>query len=245
MWPWADCVSRRPSPFWQTIWAPTGATGTLGCGRRPASATSACVTELGRPSGKADSGILIVAGDKIPDARTSHGAARDCWARLASVCAATRRLRVSFVPAEGCVDPVALRDARLRMGLTQHELARLIDVAGGERISRWELGSSAPRPEMLLRLAQALNVDAADLLTAGAPSDLRRLRTSAGLSARTLADRAHMSVPTYIRWESGHTKRIPDRQALKPLAKALNVTVEDVESSIAISIATANIEQVD
>ena len=42
------------------------------------------------------------------------------------------------------------------MGLTQHELARLIDVAGGERISRWELGSSAPRPEMLLRLAQAL-----------------------------------------------------------------------------------------
>ena len=43
--------------------------------------------------------------------------------------------------AESGVDPVALRDARLRMGLTQHELARLI-VAGGERISRWELGSS-------------------------------------------------------------------------------------------------------
>ena len=57
---------------------------------------------------------------------------------------------------ESVVDPAALRDARVRMGLTQHELARLIDVAGGERISRWELGSSAPRPEMLLRLAQAL-----------------------------------------------------------------------------------------
>ena len=68
------------------------------------------------------------------------------------------------------------------MGLTQHELARLIDVAGGERISRWELGSSAPRPEMLHRLAEVLKVDAADLLEAGRPADLRRLRTSAGLS---------------------------------------------------------------
>ncbi len=135
--------------------------------------------------------------------------------------------------AESGVDPMALRDARLRMGLTQHELARLIDVAGGERISRWELGSSAPRPEMLHRLAQALNVGVADLLDAGGPADLRRLRTSAGLSARTLAARAHMSAPTYIRWESGGTKRRPARPALKPLAKALDVTVEDVEAAIA------------
>ena len=144
---------------------------------------------------------------------------------------------------ESSVDPVALRDARLRMGLTQHELARLIDVAGGERISRWELGSSAPRPEILQRLAQALNVGAADLLETGGPADLRRLRTSAGLSARNLAARAHISAPTYIRWESGRTKRLPARQVLKPLAKALNVTVEDVES--AIVNARANATQAD
>jgi transcriptional regulator with XRE-family HTH domain len=146
--------------------------------------------------------------------------------------AAPRRLRVSFVRVESSVDPVALRDARLRMGLTQHELARLIDVAGGERISRWELGSSTPRPEMLQRLAQALNVGVAELLEAGGPVDLRRLRASAGLSARALAARAHISVPTYVRWESGRTKRLPGSQVLKPLAKALNVTVEDVESAI-------------
>lgn len=155
----------------------------------------------------------------------------------------TRSLSVSCVRVESRVDPVALRDARIRMDLTQHELARLIDVAGGERISRWELGSSAPRPEMLRRLAQALNVGVADLLDAGGPADLRRLRTSAGLSASTLAARAHMSAPTYIRWESGRTKRLPARQALKQLAKALNVTVEDVESAIAT--ARANITQVD
>jgi transcriptional regulator with XRE-family HTH domain len=147
------------------------------------------------------------------------------------------------VRVESGVDTVALREARVRMGLTQHELARLINVAGGERISRWELGSSTPRPEILHRLAQALNVDAADLLDAGVPADLRRLRTSAGFSARTLATRAHMSVPTYVRWESGRTKRLPARQALKPLAKALNVTVEDVES--AIVIARANASQAD
>ena len=147
---------------------------------------------------------------------------------------------MSFVRAESGVDPVALRDARLRMGLTQHELARLIDVAGGERISRWELGSSAPRAELLHRLAEALRVGVADLLDAGGPADLRRLRTTAGLSARTVADRAHMSVPTYIRWECGGTKRLPARQALKPLAKALNVTVEDVESAIATAIANAS-----
>ncbi|HEY5182482.1 MAG TPA: helix-turn-helix transcriptional regulator [Dermatophilaceae bacterium] len=144
---------------------------------------------------------------------------------------------------ESGVNPAALRDARVRMGLTQHELARLIDVAGGERISRWELGSSAPRPEILLRLALVLDVDAADLLEAGGPADLRRLRTSAGLSARTLAARAHMSVPTYVRWEFGRTKRLPARQALKPLARALNVTVEDVES--AIVTARANARQAD
>ena len=150
---------------------------------------------------------------------------------------------MSIVGVDAGVDPVALRDARIRMGLTQHELARLIDVAGGERISRWELGSSAPRPEILHRLALALNVGAADLLETGGPADLRRLRTSAGLSARTLAARVHMSVPTYVRWESGRTKRLPARQALKLLAKALNVTVEDVES--AIVTARANASQAD
>ena len=87
---------------------------------------------------------------------------------------------------------------------------------------------------MLHRLAKVLNVGAADLLEpGGGPADLRRLRTSAGLSARTLAARAHMSAPTYIRWESGGGKRLPARQALKPLAEALNVTVQDVESAIA------------
>lgn len=39
---------------------------------------------------------------------------------------------MSFVSAESVVDPVALRDARIRMGLTQHELARLIGLYAAE-----------------------------------------------------------------------------------------------------------------
>jgi len=50
---------------------------------------------------------------------------------------------VSFVRVESGVDPVAHRDARFRMGLTQHQLARLINAAGGERISRWDRGEEA------------------------------------------------------------------------------------------------------
>ncbi len=38
------------------------------------------------------------------------------------------------------IDPSELRAARESAGLTQHELARLVGAAGGERVSRWELG---------------------------------------------------------------------------------------------------------
>ena len=191
------------------------------------------------PNGQSCCGHLAGPSAKPPKARSSESRCFRVLSRLAPVRTALRRHRVSFVRVESNVDSAALRDARRRMGLTQHELARIIDVAGGERISRWELGSSAPRPEILRRLALALNIGVADLLEAGSPADLRRLRTAAGLSARTLAARTHISVPTYVRWESGRTKRLPARQALKPLAKVLNVTVEDVESAIVTARANA------
>ena len=74
------------------------------------------------------------------------------------------------------VAPAALRAARERAGLTQHQLARLVGVAGGERVSRWELGTSEPRPEILVRLAKVLDVEAMDLLDVEAGVNLRALR---------------------------------------------------------------------
>lgn len=131
------------------------------------------------------------------------------------------------------VDPRALRAARLAAGLTQHQLARVIGVAGGERISRWELGTSAPRPRMLQRLAEALGVGADSLLT---PTDdlpdLRRLRATTGLSARELAERAYMAQPTLVRWESGRFTNIPSTAALEPLAAALGLSVDDVRRGL-------------
>jgi transcriptional regulator with XRE-family HTH domain len=132
------------------------------------------------------------------------------------------------------VSPEALRAAREKAGLTQHELARLVGVAGGERVSRWERGSSAPRPDVLHRVAAVLGIGPRDLLTplVGSP-DVRRLRTLAGLSLEALAARAHTSVSTVNRWEAGRIERIPDRVTLDPVAAALRVTIENVELALA------------
>jgi transcriptional regulator with XRE-family HTH domain len=135
--------------------------------------------------------------------------------------------------AEPLVDPKALRGARERAELTQHELARLIGVAGGERVSRWERGASAPRPEVLRRIAAILDVAPRDLLTpvVGDP-DLRRLRVLAGLSARDVAERTHISIATYARWESGHIDRMPAMAALETLAEVLGVSPGEVASAL-------------
>lgn len=132
------------------------------------------------------------------------------------------------------VDPRAIRLARERSGLTQHELARLVGVAGGERVSRWERGASAPRAEVLHRIATVLNVRSTDLLTpVRGRADLRRLRVMAGLSARQVAERTHISVPTYARWESGHIDRTPPTVTLEALAEVLGVSVADVTAGLA------------
>lgn len=127
------------------------------------------------------------------------------------------------------LDPAALRAARLRAGLTQHQMARLIGVAGGERVSRWELGTSAPRPEVLRRVSSVLDVGLSELLeSADDVPDLRGLRRRAGLSLGELALRVHVSKATLSRWESGHVLRSPDKTALMLLAESFGVLVDEV-----------------
>jgi transcriptional regulator with XRE-family HTH domain len=101
----------------------------------------------------------------------------------------------------------------------------MVGVAGGERVSRWELGTSEPRPEVLLRLARVLGVPPADLLEVpGEVPDLRALRFAAGLPADRAAARAHVSKATYLRWETGHWKRPLSEKNVQGLARALKVS---------------------
>lgn len=130
-----------------------------------------------------------------------------------------------------CVDSTELRAARERLGLTQHQLARLVGVAGGERISRWELGLDEPRPDLLVRLARVLGLSPADLLI-GADHDLRRLRYCAGLSSAELAAAIHVSTRSYARWESGSWVRPPSVENLRALARMLDVPVAAVREAL-------------
>jgi transcriptional regulator with XRE-family HTH domain len=127
------------------------------------------------------------------------------------------------------IDPSVLRAAREKAGLTQHELARLVGAAGGERISRWELGASVPRPDFLVKLARALDIPTLRLIhMEGEVPDLRALRLKAGLTVPELAAAVNVAVPTYYAWEQGRWTRLPAARQLERLARGLQDTVEVV-----------------
>lgn len=133
-----------------------------------------------------------------------------------------------------CVDATALRAAREKLGMTQAQLARLVGVAGGERVSRWELGLDEPRPHLLVQLARALNSPPADLLD-GARRDLRGLRYCAGLSSTDLAAAVHVSTRSYGRWESGSWVLPPSAENLRALAQTLDVPIDAVREALGLS----------
>ena len=127
------------------------------------------------------------------------------------------------------IDPSVLRAAREKAGLTQHELARLVGAAGGERISRWELGASIPRPDFLVKLARALDIPTLRLIhMEGEVPDLRALRLKAGLTVPELAAAVNVAVPTYYAWEQGRWTRLPAATQRDSLARALADTIDVV-----------------
>ena len=130
------------------------------------------------------------------------------------------------------VDPSELRAARERAGLTQHELARLIGAAGGERVSRWELGASDPRPDFIVRLARALDIPPLRLIHLdGDIPDLRALRLKAGLSVPELAARTNMAVKTYYSWEVGRWTRLPPAATIEALGQVFDEPADVVAAA--------------
>lgn len=105
-------------------------------------------------------------------------------------------------------------------------------AAGGERVSRWELGTSVPRPDFLVKLARALGIQPMILIQLeGEIPDLRALRLKAGLTVPDLIGRANLSVPTYYSWEQGRWTRLPGAATLEALSKVLGEPVDVVAAA--------------
>jgi len=132
------------------------------------------------------------------------------------------------------IDGAALRAARERAGLTQHQLAHEVGVVGGERVSMWERGEARPRsPQLLHAVARAVQVPVtALLLTPEAGASLRWLRFAAGLSVDEVAHAAHVSVASLKRWEAQGCRRLPSPATLDAVAAALGVASAEVESAL-------------
>lgn len=79
-----------------------------------------------------------------------------------------------------------LKAYRSRKGLSQEELARRLHVVR-QTVSRWEKGTSVPDAELLIRLAEELDVSVGELL--GAPSGAADAQDGAEGDIRVIAER--------------------------------------------------------
>ena len=127
----------------------------------------------------------------------------------------------------------AILTARTNRRMTQHQLARVLGIAGGERVSEWERGVAEPRARLVPRIAEALEVPPIDLLVLPAGVDLRALRLMAGRSAPEVATSLNVSVHTYLRWEAGERLPLSDERILITLSRQLGIPLRDVLDALA------------
>lgn len=131
------------------------------------------------------------------------------------------------------VNPDAIRHARENAGLTQHQLAREVGIAGGERVSKWELGTATPRLEVLAKVARVVESDLQALLAPGFQLvGVVRLRAAQLLSVSEAARRCHVSVATYERWEKGSTVHGPTGASLAVFAQVMQVSEAKAEAAL-------------
>lgn len=127
----------------------------------------------------------------------------------------------------------AILTARTKKRLTQHQLARAVGIAGGERVSEWERGVAEPRARLVPIIAEALGVSSVELLVLPAGVDLRALRLMAGRSAPEVARSVNVSVHTYLRWEAGERLPLSDRRILIALSRQLGIPLRDLLDALA------------
>jgi len=126
----------------------------------------------------------------------------------------------------------ALHRARSARGLTQSQLARIIDVSGGERVSECERGVRAPAVRLIPAVAAALGVTALEFCAMPNGVDLKALRLASGKTSTEIAEQTQVSSATYLRWESGRSRATPDPAVRRSLAKALGIRLPGLEAAL-------------
>lgn len=128
-----------------------------------------------------------------------------------------------------------LREARIRAGLSQGELAEKIGVAQGT-VSNWEREKGKPSGEQQKQLQMILGSGSPESGIADASplaAWLTKARSSKGWSVPELAHEAGLTPPAVYRIESGVTRNLREETRAK-LEKALDVKLpEDTAAEVA------------
>jgi transcriptional regulator with XRE-family HTH domain len=153
-------------------------------------------------------------------------------------------------------DPTRLRTARTRAGLSQrdlaekllltdatpapgqpvHQLARAIETLRTQ-VHYYETGQRIPRPDMLHRLATALDLDPLALLDPRTPATLAVLRARRGLRQADVAEHLTCGRAYYGRIEAGTAPLTAgDRERLATLLGISPTDVDQAASVDAVSI---------
>jgi len=135
-------------------------------------------------------------------------------------------------------DGTRLREQRRKMGMTQRQVAREVDVSESV-VAHWERGAQRPTVERVAALARVLGVAPTDLTTGGAggPRSLIQLRLNAGLKQDRLAAQAGLTRTKYSSLERGEVARLSREDAAR-LAKVLGVDPDLVRTAHAAARAS-------
>ncbi len=134
-------------------------------------------------------------------------------------------------------DGARMRDRRLKVGLTQRQVAREVDVSESV-VAHWERGAQLPTVERVAALARLLGVAVTDLTTGGdddaGSRSLLQLRMGAGLKQDRLAAQAGLTRTKYSSLERGEVATLSPADAAR-LARVLGVAVDAVRTAHAVA----------
>ncbi|MDQ6728079.1 MAG: hypothetical protein M3066_18245 [Actinomycetota bacterium] len=133
-------------------------------------------------------------------------------------------------------DGEALLRARLASALTHHQLARLVRIDDGERILGFERGAAEPTARIIVAIAEALAVKPMQLLLLPDGADLKALRLASGQSPAEVATSVHVSMRTYLKWESGCGVPLEDDRIRSALTCALSCSTDQMVRALQASL---------